>query len=56
MNVFTIIGCIILAFFLWIGYRAGGEGEEYSIPSSTYYALILIIALSGFLIAMGILY
>lgn len=56
MYVFTIIGCIILAFFLWMGYRAGEAGDEDSIPTSTFFDLILIIALSGFLIAMGILY
>lgn len=56
MSVFTIIGCLILAFFLWMGHRAGQVGGEDSISPSSFYALILIIALSGFLIAMGILY
>lgn len=54
MNAFTIVGGLILAFFLWVGTRVQqGENGE-GVSPGTVIALVIIIALSGFLIAAGL--
>ena len=54
MIAMTFIGSIILAFFLWVGTKVTqGENGE-GVSSSTVIALIIIIALAGFLIAAGL--
>lgn len=54
MIALTFIGSIILAFFLWAGTKVqqGEDGE--GVPPSTVNALVIIIALAGFLIAAGL--
>lgn len=54
MIILSIIGGAVLAFFLWMGNKAGKSDEEHGVPPSAFYALILIIALAGFLIAAGL--
>ena len=54
MTALTVIGSVILAFFVWAGTRVSqGENGE-GVAPSTVIALIIIIALSGFLIAAGL--
>lgn len=54
MTALTVIGSVILAFFVWVGTRVSqGENGE-GVAPSTVIALIIIIALSGFLIAAGL--
>lgn len=54
MSFLTIIGSAVLAFFLWVGSRVNSGEEESSVPASTTIAIIVIIALAGFLIAAGL--
>lgn len=54
MIALTFVGSIILAFFLWVGtkVRQGENGE--GVSPGTVMALVIIIALAGFLIAAGL--
>lgn len=54
MNALTIIGSIILAFFLWVGTKVSRGEDGEGVSPSTVIALIIIIALAGFLIAAGL--
>lgn len=54
MIALTLVGSIILAFFVWIGTMVQQDEDGEGVTSSTVIALILIIAMAGFLIATGL--
>lgn len=54
MIAFTAVGSVILAFFLWLSSKVGSTEDEQSVPGSLVAGIVLMIALSGFLIAAGL--
>lgn len=54
MIALSIIGGIILSVFLRAGFKAGRNSEDEAVSGTAVNALIIIIALSGFLIAAGL--
>lgn len=54
MIALSIIGAVILSAFLWAGSKAGRNSEDDAVSGTSVNALIIIIALSGFLIAAGL--
>lgn len=54
MVALSIIGGVILSVFLLAGSRAGRSSEDEAVSGTAVNALIIIIALSGFLIAAGL--
>lgn len=54
MIALSIVGGIILAVFLRAGFKAGKYSDDDAVSGTSVNALIIIIALSGFLIAAGL--
>lgn len=54
MIALTFIGGIILALFLWGGFKVNKDVEDAQVTPAAVNAIILILALSGFLIAAGL--
>lgn len=54
MIALTVVGSLILAFFLWVGTKVSPGEDGEGVSPSTVIALIIIIALAGFLIAAGL--
>lgn len=54
MIALTFIGGIILAFFLWVGSKVNKGVEDAQVTPSIANGFVMILALSGFLIAAGL--
>lgn len=50
----SIVGGFIISVFLFAGSKAGRSSDDEAVSGFTVNALIIIIALSGFLVAAGL--